>query len=446
MSVTGQRATIAARRSPIPLVVCLLALATGLTLFGIGQTIAVSTVEPVATPGAAEVDLVTRFYAAANAVLRTGDATDLDRLLDPGMIDHAAHAPGESGRTGVVGALLSRHAAFPGMRLVVDDVRATGDIVAIRVHAERGAAGSFLGLAASDELAAWGPTDIVRVAGGRIVERWGSRPDVARFETLWESAVSAETPDVPQTVALRRVTWAPGAALAVEVNPGGWFLSVEAGTLSYSVAATPGTGVPGRGGTLAPGDLLAVPFGSGFAVENTGAVPARAFLVAHWPEVVRGFGRQPTEGELAVSRLAYDLGLVPGKIGPYRLDAGVEAERVTTMVNVDVPAAAGLTLGRMILAPGDALTVLYRAAPLVVAVEAGRLDLAVAPGRVWAMDTAGRGRGPVDRISLAAGEGGSLTGTVDGDWRVGGGEPLVAWVLAVEPPEAKRSIAGAAGA
>ncbi len=444
VNVTRQRTSPASRRSPVPMVVCLLALATGLTLFGIGQSIAVSTDEPAATPGAAEVDLAIRFYAAANAVLRTGDATHLDQIVAPSMIHHSARALGESGRTSLAKVLLSRHAAFPGLRLIVDEARATGDIVAVQVRAEGGVAGSFLGLAATREFAAWGPMDIVRIAGGRIVERWGGGPDISRFEPLWQSSVSAKTPEAPQTVALRRVTWKPDAALEVDVNPAGWFLWVESGTLSFTVAGTPAADGHGPNGMLAPGDLLAVPVGTGFTVENAATVPARAFLVAHWAELVRGYGRQPTEDEMAVMRFADELGLVPGASSPYWLDHGVQAVRVTTLVDVDVPPVARLAMGRMILAPGDALTVDDLAGPLIVAIEAGRLDVTVAPHRVWAMDTAGRGRAPAMTTSLATGEGGYLTASTDGVWRAGGREPLVAWVLAMEPLDGEQASAGAA--
>jgi len=75
------------------------------------------------------------------------------------------------------------------------------------------AAGAFFGLAAPDDLAVRGLIDIVRIEDGRIVERWGSRPDVAHFEPLWRSSFALDTPDAPQTVALRRLSEKPGCPL-----------------------------------------------------------------------------------------------------------------------------------------------------------------------------------------------------------------------------------------
>jgi len=286
--------------------VCLLALATGLTLFAIGQSIAVSTLDPAPSTDAVAVDLARRFYAAANDVLRTGDATHLDPYVSSDMIDHAARAPGESGRTGLEAALLSRHTGFPGLRLVLDDARATGDIVVVRVHAERVVAGSFLGLTPSRDLAEWGPLDIVRVANGLIVERWGSKPNIARFERLWQSSISAATSGTPQTVALRSLTWAPGAVLEMAVNPAAWFLAVGTGSLTYTVAATPGGDGDGRTGTLAPGDLLVAPIWTGFRVQNVEDGPVRAFLVTYWPDVTPVYGREPTKQSW--QSLSYDSG------------------------------------------------------------------------------------------------------------------------------------------
>jgi len=112
------------------------------------------------------------------------------------------------------------------------------------------------------------------------------------------------------------------------------------------------------------------------------------------------------------------------------------------MTGLNAPSTTWFSLGRVTLAPGDSLTLEGPATPLIIAIAAGRLDVVAARGRVWAIDVAGHGYPPAKTASFGAGEGGYLTDVVGGDWRAEGEEPLVAWVLAVEAPEAGRSHVG----
>ncbi len=179
-----------ARHSPVLLVFACLGVVTAFVLLGFAQSIDVADGVPADSENGASVALVQRFYEAANAVLETGDATHIDPYVAPDYLEHSGGSPDEEGREGLAQALLSRHVAFPGIRLVVDDVRVGGDHVTARVRAELGGAGAFLGLSVPGVIGLWGPVDLLRIAGGLIVERWSGQPDVARFDPLWRAPVS----------------------------------------------------------------------------------------------------------------------------------------------------------------------------------------------------------------------------------------------------------------
>jgi predicted ester cyclase len=171
-------------RSPVWLAACVLAVVTAVALLAAG--IAVTTrpaIAPATDRGAANVALVRRFYDAVNETLRSGDATSLDAVVAADLVEHPSALGGVAGREGLVRSLVSRRAAFPGLRLAVDDVRPAGpDRVVAFVHPSPAAAGRFLGLPVPPEFATWGPTDVFRLEADRVVERWGNASGQADLE------------------------------------------------------------------------------------------------------------------------------------------------------------------------------------------------------------------------------------------------------------------------
>jgi SnoaL-like polyketide cyclase len=136
----------AVHRSPVLLLACALCLATGSALVGLARTVGTPGTRALPSTDVEALAVVRRFYAAANAVLATGDAAALDAVLVPGFVDHNP-APGvEPTREGLAQLLRTRHATFPGERLVVDHATVGDGEVAVRVHAEAATDGAFLGL------------------------------------------------------------------------------------------------------------------------------------------------------------------------------------------------------------------------------------------------------------------------------------------------------------
>jgi hypothetical protein len=412
---------------------CLLLLATGLSLVGLAQTAGPFAVPAAPVESADAAATAQAFYAAVNEVLATGKAAPLDHLVSPGLVEHPPR-PGDGGRAGLVRVLLARRAVFPGLRVAVDDARAAGDdLVAIRVRAAGPTAGSFLGMPVPAVTTAWGPVELLRVADGRVAERWTGTGDATMLSPLWEAALPSSESDASAVVALRRITWEPGAELDVDRNPGAWFFLAERGALS--LAAGLGPPVPlgsDETETLGPGNLFAVPPGADFAVRNGGTAPAVALVVAIWtpPSVtfpITGQGGAAYTGE----REAVALGLGWDARGEVALAPGVTARVLVTAPGVEVPAGATLALGQVALAPGAALS-LATEGTLVVALEAGGIEIGAEGGIAWTIDTTGTREEVPGRAAVATGAGAVATTGPVGLWQ-SGADPAVLLVLAVRP-------------
>ncbi|HET9950180.1 MAG TPA: ester cyclase [Candidatus Eisenbacteria bacterium] len=107
-------------------------------------------------------------------IWRPGDLGTFEELHAPEFRDRSAAGRGET-RDDYRRMLESFYAAFPDFRtriedLVVDETRAT---VAIRWAARGTHRGPYLGVAPSGRALEFAGIEIVRVEGGRIVERWG---------------------------------------------------------------------------------------------------------------------------------------------------------------------------------------------------------------------------------------------------------------------------------
>ncbi|GLW08579.1 hypothetical protein Misp01_37090 [Microtetraspora sp. NBRC 13810] len=98
-----------------------------------------------------------RMYEAFNA----RDLAALETILSPGFVSHPL---GTTGVEAVTGAWAKLFAAFPGIRVTVQDMLADGDRAAVRttLHGTAAATGEP-------------PTmlEIFRVREGRIAELWG---------------------------------------------------------------------------------------------------------------------------------------------------------------------------------------------------------------------------------------------------------------------------------
>ncbi len=355
------------RRSPALLVASLLLLATGLALLRLASDL----VEPPPSrPGqtdAAAVELVRRFYAAADVLLATGDAASLEALVAPDLVEHPPRLGRASGRAGLVAALRARRGAFPGLRLIVDDVQAgDGDRVTAFVRVDGTTGGSFLGLPLPRESVSWGPLEVFRVDRGRIAERWGSGPDPAAFAPLWEGAFDAVRPaDVGLgrvDLTVEHIELRPGARWVPPPDGGTRVLLVEYGTLVVEMSGTAGDVLRSGDAVVAEADP-----GSAFVVPAENSEAAAILVISIAATLERDF-------------TGIDAGVVDaGAATPTAMPGAARRVRASAR-GLAVAPGARLAVGRAVFAPGHGQTLDELRGSVLLAIEEGTIRLVAAGG------------------------------------------------------------------
>lgn len=401
-------------RRPLLLATASLAALTAVSLLG-----AVVAVRPPGIPAeadgpreAANRVLAYHFYEAANAAIATGDPAPLAALLAPAFVERGAPPDAEPDREGLVRRLLSIHTANPTLRLGVDALAADGDLVVAAVRISGADAPTFLGLRLDDAWTGWGSVDVFRVAGGRIVERWGTAVDPGPPIPLLRVALEIPSPE-HRALAVARVTLAPDARHVVPARSGPRLGVAESGTVAVEVILTPRDSAPPR--VLRAGEHLVLPAGAAFAARNVGPSPAVLLDVSiaavPYPGTAGGDARDMAEEGVAVEILADEL-----------------------LVAVPSPSAV-LALGEMTLEPGERLDWFPAAGPVLVRVKAGALDL-VATGSVpWVDGSVGRRSVAGVEAALAAGDGALLEAGAAAEVRAAPDGPTTLLVLTLLPAD-----------
>ena len=126
--------------------------------------------------------LVVEFVLA----LGSGDGTAVERLVDPSFVDHNP-VWGTTDLAGVLASYALLRDAMPDLRFEVEEelVLSDGDQAAAHSLVTGTHTGADLfGAAPKGEAVTWTHTDVVRVSGGRIVERWASSDTMHLFQSL----------------------------------------------------------------------------------------------------------------------------------------------------------------------------------------------------------------------------------------------------------------------
>ncbi len=183
---------------PVLLLTCCLTLATAYALLGAAAAFTdypAPTQSNVDIPStAAATTLVQRFYATVNDVLHTGAVAPLAAVIAPGLVEHPGRAgdagaggagPHASGRTDDLARDPHRRGRYsrhrPGCRHRLGPPRGG--------HPPAGA-----GFAVPAVPSAWGPIEVLRIADGRIAERWASGSDALLREPVDSSCRSTLRP------------------------------------------------------------------------------------------------------------------------------------------------------------------------------------------------------------------------------------------------------------
>lgn len=101
-----------------------------------------------------------------------GNFATADDVLAPDLIEHNP-LPGQgAGREGHKQVVAAFRSAFPDLTVVTEDVLEDGDRVALRWKAEGTHRGDLMGLAPTGKRVLLTGIEILRMSGGKIVERW----------------------------------------------------------------------------------------------------------------------------------------------------------------------------------------------------------------------------------------------------------------------------------
>ena len=101
------------------------------------------------------------------------DVQVLDRLMAAGFVDHDP-APGQDkGREGYKRVTAMYFSAFSDFRVRNEDVIAEGDKAVLRWTASGRHTGPLMGIAPTGRQIRLRGIDVIRIAGGQIIERWG---------------------------------------------------------------------------------------------------------------------------------------------------------------------------------------------------------------------------------------------------------------------------------
>jgi steroid delta-isomerase-like uncharacterized protein len=111
-----------------------------------------------------------------------GSLDIIDELMAP---DYARYTPtGQLDREGQKRRIAAFRQALPDVHLDVDRILAEDDQVAFRVIIRGVHLGPLLGVAPTGKSVAISATDIVRFAGGKIVEHWGNMDELGLLRQL----------------------------------------------------------------------------------------------------------------------------------------------------------------------------------------------------------------------------------------------------------------------
>lgn len=115
--------------------------------------------------------LVRRFY---ETIAKDKDLSKITDYVAENAIDHNQFIPGQSqGSEGTKQAYSTVFKAFPDLQVTVEDQIAEGDKVVSRLTMSGTHKGEFMGIPPTGKRGTAKLIDIVRIAEGKVVERWG---------------------------------------------------------------------------------------------------------------------------------------------------------------------------------------------------------------------------------------------------------------------------------
>ena len=125
--------------------------------------------------------LMHRFYEE----ISKGNLAVVDELIAADVVEHSSFVPEQApGRQGTLELFTMIRAAFPDLRVTVEDMVAEGDKVVARGTFGGTHKGEFMGIAPTGKQITIGVIEIVRIAGGKMVEHWNVVDNLGMMQQL----------------------------------------------------------------------------------------------------------------------------------------------------------------------------------------------------------------------------------------------------------------------
>ena len=126
-----------------------------------------------------------RFVEALQEFFRTGDADLVDSVLAENVVQHISGMPPEARSLEAFKQLLpTLRQAFPDTLFDVEDLVAEGDKVAFRLIWNATHLGELFGIPPTGNRATVTEAHILRIADGKVVERWGEWDALGMMQQL----------------------------------------------------------------------------------------------------------------------------------------------------------------------------------------------------------------------------------------------------------------------
>jgi predicted ester cyclase len=133
-----------------------------------------------------EIDIKTAARRVLEEVFPADDEAALAEMISDDFVNHEAPAGTPPGRASVTHYMHLLASAFSGQRWTVHRVLADGDTAVVYCTHSGRHTGDFFGLPATGHSFAYKQIHIIRFAGGKGVEHWAVRDDVALMRQLTE--------------------------------------------------------------------------------------------------------------------------------------------------------------------------------------------------------------------------------------------------------------------
>ncbi len=115
-----------------------------------------------------------------------GDESALDELFAEDAVDHGAIPGQPPGREGHKHQVRLFHSAFPDLHVTAEDIFSEGDRVAYRWTGRGTHQGELLGIAPTGNEVTFKGIDVLRIAGGKVVERWSEYNALEAMQQMGE--------------------------------------------------------------------------------------------------------------------------------------------------------------------------------------------------------------------------------------------------------------------